>query len=237
VARRRILITGATDGIGLALARRLADQHDLLLTGRRPMVEGLPSGVLYVRADQADPVAAATIVDAALSASGWHALDLAILNAGTGFAAKDGFDDPATIRLTLDVNLSSAVALSSMLFARLAAASGGLVLIGSTARRGSAAFPAYAASKAALHGFARALRAEWRGRVAVQMLHPGPTATAMHAKAGFDPGRMRAVFAGDMEMAAMIEDAIASGAAGADLSFLRRVFAVALRRHRPERRL
>ena len=84
-----------------------------------------------------------------------------------------------------------------------------MTLIGSVARKGQAQFPAYAASKGALHGFARALRSEWSGKVAVQVLHPGPTRTDMHEKAGHDPGRMRSFFFNPDDMADMISTAMA----------------------------
>ena len=47
--------------------------------------------------------------------------------------------------------------------------------------------PVYAASKAGLDGFGRALAEEWRGAVTVRVLHPGPVATGMAARAGRSP--------------------------------------------------
>jgi len=69
--------------------------------------------------------------------------------------------------------------------------SGRVIFIGSVA----AALPApdyavYGATKAALEGFARSLRVELRGRVGVQVIHPGATRTGMHAKAGAPLERM-----------------------------------------------
>jgi len=48
----------------------------------------------------------------------------------------------------------------------------------------------YGATKAALEGFARSLREELRGRVGVQIVHPGATRTGMHAKSGMPPDRV-----------------------------------------------
>ena len=69
MTRRNILITGATDGIGLALAKLLARDHDLLLTGRRDAAEikdSLPPTALYAQADQSDPLKAAQSIQSAL---------------------------------------------------------------------------------------------------------------------------------------------------------------------------
>ena len=219
--RRKILITGATDGIGLALAKRLSPRHDLLLTGRRTAHPDLPKGALYVQADQTYPVECAQIILAAIEKAGWQSLDNAVLNAGTGFAAPSDIDKADNIRQTLAVNLSANIALSHALFPLLEKAYGTLSLVGSVAHNGSPLFPAYAASKAGLDAFARALRSEWQGRVPVQILHPGPTQTGMHAKAGHDPGQMRKIFIKLDLMAEMMERAIASQKSPLKLSFMR----------------
>jgi 3-oxoacyl-[acyl-carrier protein] reductase len=232
--RKRILITGATDGIGLALAERLAPRHDLLLTGRRAVsADALPQGAHYVVADQADPQNAARNSVAAIRDAGWTGLDHAVLNAGTGFQAENGVDSIAHLRATLDVNLAANIALAHALHPFLAACNGTLSFVGSVAHKGSALFPAYAASKGGLHAFARALRSEWQGQVSVQILHPGPTATGMHEKAGHDPGRLRAMFTSAGQMAAMLETALATGKSPVTLSFFRR----ASHQFLPEKRL
>jgi NAD(P)-dependent dehydrogenase (short-subunit alcohol dehydrogenase family) len=220
--RRKILITGATDGIGLALAKRLAPKHDLILTGRKASHPDLSAGAIYVQADQADPIACSEIILAALQKAGWDNLDNAVLNAGTGFAAIDGLDTSEIIRTTLDVNLSANIALVHALFPLLEKAKGTLSFVGSVAHKGSPLFPAYAASKAGLDALARALRSEWQGRVTVQIIHPGPTDTGMQAKAGYDPGRLRRVFIKPDIMAEMMERAIASQKSPVTLSFARR---------------
>ncbi|MER0236615.1 SDR family oxidoreductase [Fulvimarina sp. MAC8] len=203
------LITGATSGLGLALTRRWAGRYRLVLTGRRALFpEALPDGAFYVAADLADGEEATARLETALEEAGIDRLDLAVLNAGTGRYGDPFEEDAASIRETLAVNLAAPVFLSRLLFPHLERTHGRLVLIGSVAHRGSGNLAAYAASKGGLDAFARALREEWRGRVGVSMIHPGPIATAMHEKAGFDPKGMRRIFASPERMAAMVERAM-----------------------------
>lgn len=218
--RRKILVTGATDGIGFALAERLAPRHDVMATGRRsPKETDFPDGVTYIQADQSGPEEAAHAVARALLKNNWARLDYAVLNAGIGSAGLPQEEEAASIRETLAVNLTGTMLTAHALFPYLEKAGGQLTIIGSTARRGAPDFASYAASKAGLHGFARALREEWRGRVRVQIVHPGPTMTEMHAKAGFDPGWVRQWFIRPADMAAMLEATIRAGTARKTLSF------------------
>lgn len=211
---RNIVLTGGTSGIGLALAERLSQRHRLLVTARR-MSDGLNAlidarpDVSFASIDQSEPALAARQILEAIEDRGWKHVDNAILNAGTGWTGDPGEERADRIRNTLDVNLACTIALSHSLHPFLFAKAGCLTLIGSTAKGGAPAFATYAASKAGLHGFARALREEWRGHIDVQMLHLGPVKTDMHAKAGFDPGWLRNLFLSAPDAAAMIEKAVA----------------------------
>ena len=222
MARRRILVTGATDGIGLALVRRLSPRHDVVATGRRDIgaaMRLLPENARYIRADQSQPVEAAKAVGRGLLEIGWRQLDYAVLNAGIGWAGSPQEETAKSVRETVDVNLAGTVTLAHMMFPFLRPASGQLTLIGSVARRGAPQFATYAASKAGLYGLSRALAEEWRGKVRVQLLDPGPTMTDMHEKAGLKTGWTRQWFIRPDDMAAMIEAAIRAGATPKTLSF------------------
>ena len=205
----RVVITGATDGIGACLARDYARAGaHLLLTGRRPEADVPPLAptASYVRADQREPVEAAGRILTAVQRRGWDDVDVAILNAGTGLVADPAGDERVVEQI--DVNLTSTIVIARALAPFLLNSAGVLCIVGSAARRGAPRFAAYAASKAGLHGFARSLAEEWRGRAHVQVLHPGATATGMHAKAGFDPGLATVAFQPVERVARGIERAV-----------------------------
>jgi len=224
--RRRILVTGATSGIGLALVKKIALRHEVMVAGRRPPSEAsqiLPEQSLYVHADCSEPENATKAIAEGLLQEGWTKLDNVIINAGTGYACTDGLDSVARIRETLDTNLTTPILLSRALFPWLERSRGTLTFIGSVAHKGQGLFPAYAASKGGLHGFARSLRSEWSGRATVQVLHPGPTRTDMHAKAGHDPGRLRSIFLNPDDVADMICEAAYGGRSPLKLSYMRMI--------------
>lgn len=213
---RTILITGATDGIGLALARHYQTQGErLLLVGRRSpaaLDPALFTPATYCRADLAQPYCAA-IVRQFLDQRGIERLDLLIHNAGVGAYGPAADHSFATIRELVAVNLRAPIDLTHTLLPRLEQARGRLVFISSVA----AALPVpdyavYGATKAGLDGFARSLRVELRGRVGVQVIHPGPTRTQMHARSGapVNPARWRR-FPTPEKVAAQVATAIERG--------------------------
>ena len=184
--RERILLTGATDGIGLALAKIFAKEGaELTLVGRRP-VDQLDSQLFgpetYCQTDLRSAEAARQI-RSFLQKRGWTRLDTAILNAGVGWVGPIARQEPASIHELIDVNLMAPIALAHALLPVLKG--GRLVLIGSiAAAMPCPSYAVYAASKAALDGLARSLRVELQHEVDVQIVHPGATRTGMHQKAG-----------------------------------------------------
>ena len=178
--KRTVLITGVTSGIGKALCALYEARGDRVVgVGRRP------SGVgMYCRADLSKP-GAVDKIDAFLKENGIESLDRVVHNAAIGFYGTVADQTPASIDELIAVNLELPIELTRRLYPRLKQARGRVVFVSSVA----AALPCsryavYAATKAALGGFARALRVEWEGSVGVQTLFPGATNSGMHEKMG-----------------------------------------------------
>ncbi|MCP2327862.1 3-oxoacyl-[acyl-carrier protein] reductase [Hamadaea flava] len=149
------VVSGGGTGIGAAITRTLAeDGYEVIIAGRReePLarVAAEVSGVTAVVADLADPDQVTRVADAV----GERAVDVLVNNAG-GFVMSDGdslADEAAQWRRTFDVNVLTAVLLTSTLEAALRRPGGRVILLSSiAAQRGGAG--AYSAAKAALHGW------------------------------------------------------------------------------------
>lgn len=216
--RPTILITGASDGIGKALALRYqARGARLVPVGRRPLTKldpALHGRELYCRADLREPDSPQRILDW-LAEREIDRLDQLIHCAGIGFYGPLEQQSAASICALIDVNLRAPIALTHTLLPHVAAAQGRIVFVSSVV----AALPApdyavYAASKAALESFATNLRVELEGRVGVQIIAPGATRTAMHARSGAPLAQLGwARFPTPELVARRIERAIARGAA------------------------
>ncbi len=211
--RKTVVLTGASSGIGLALARHLTNRGATVLASGGRAEANLPADfpdIAYAPVDLARDDCADRLADA-VSAQGWKRTDIVILNAGVGRHAPISDERPADIAETVAVNFGASVRIAHRFAASLAESRGSLVLIGSTAHGGAPDFPVYAATKAALSGFARALRSEWRDRIDVQIIHPGPTRTPMHQRAGHDPGRIARLFMSAEVAATLIASAMVRG--------------------------
>ena len=212
-----VLITGATDGIGLLLTKAYSSRgHRVLATGRRGIANdqaffGSPN-VTYVSADQTNPKHAADIILDALEDMGWKDLDLAILNAATAWAGPP-FDEPVEIMAhQLDVNFTAQIHIIHSIALHLFAVKGKLVIVGSTSvKKPRGSFATYTATKAALDGFCRSLHEEWQDRASVSIVHPGPTRTRMHEKAGMKTGISRLFFMSPKRVSRAIQMAIRDG--------------------------
>lgn len=185
---RTVCITGATDGIGQALAYQYQQQGArLILIGRRALTELDPklyTNQTYCRADLAWPDCH-QIVKQFFYCNSIDRLDLLIHNAGIGFYGQVAQQSPNSIRTLVMVNLQAPIALTHALLPWLTPARGALVFISSVAADLPCPdYAVYGATKAAIDGFARSLRVELQGSVAVEVIHPGATRTRMHLRSG-----------------------------------------------------
>jgi NADP-dependent 3-hydroxy acid dehydrogenase YdfG len=173
------LVTGASRGIGAAVARALAPGHDLLLGGRdTAALEELARALPGARPWPVELTDSAAVAEAA---GGIERLDVLVHSAGVGLLGTVAETPAATWRRQLEINVVAVAELTRLLLPALRAARGRVVLLNSgaglTARAGWAS---YAASKFALRAFADALRAEESGNgVRVTSLHPGRVDTDM----------------------------------------------------------
>lgn len=209
-----VLVTGANDGIGFLLAKAYAGRgHKVLATGRIQIANDAEyfasPNVTYISADQMHPQEAAQHISNAMRDLGWRQLDLAILNAGMGWTGEPQNETAETISAQITVNLTAPITIAKALAPWLFVANGKLALIGSTSvAKAQSKFATYVATKAGLDGFARSLRSEWKDRADVLMVHPGPTRTKMHQKAGLKTGLVRIFFMSPKRAARCVQKAI-----------------------------
>jgi uncharacterized protein len=174
LAGRSVLLTGATGGLGHAIARRLrAAGAELVLTGRRAEVlEPLATetGARSVAVDLADP---AQVERLAREHAG---VDVLVANAGlpgSGLLTSFSIEE---IDRALAVNLRAPMVLARRLSEPMVArGSGHLVFMSSLAGKvGTPRSPVYSATKFGLRGFAQSLREDLRpSGVGVSAIFPG----------------------------------------------------------------
>ena len=191
LAGRTAIVTGASRGIGAAIARRLAGsgaQVALLARSAEPLralAREVGAGAVAVVADVSHPDA----VGDALAALGVNAPDILVNNAGAFFVTPAHETSVEAFRDTLELNLTAPFAfVRAVLPAMRQRGAGHVVTIGSIADR--VAFPgnaAYAASKFGLRAMHEVLRAELKGTgVRASLVSPGPVDTPLWD--AVDPG-------------------------------------------------
>ena len=179
LAGQGVVITGASRGIGAAVAARLARLGARVVRVSRSDMPPLDHAV-DVRADLADPRER----DAALrQISARHGVpDIVISNAGGFILAPLEETTDALLREQLGINLEAAFAVARhFLPAMRDRGSGSHVIIGSIAdHRAFAGNAAYAASKYGVRGLHEVLCEEFRGTgVRCCLVSPGPTDTSV----------------------------------------------------------
>jgi 3-oxoacyl-[acyl-carrier protein] reductase len=185
------LVTGGSSGIGLAIAKTLAEAGArVAITGRDEVRLKQAAKVLDVHAIRGDVSVEADVQRTYREyLDKFGRLDVLVNNAGSGVFKKLVDFSLAEFQRTFATNVQGA-----MLMAREAAKlfvaqnSGNIVNIGSTAgHRGAANGTAYYASKFALRGMTECWRAELRPfNVRVMLVNPSEVLTNFGAAAGFE---------------------------------------------------
>ena len=195
---QRALVTGASGGIGEALARRLAARgcHLVLVARTEPALEKLAGELsaahgLDVEVLPADLITEEGVarVEARLANEGVPPVDLLVNNAGYGSAGFFGELDPSRVAGEVRLNVLALVRLTRAAVPGMVARGGGAVLNVSSVA-GLQPIPnmaTYAATKAFVTSFSEALHEELRGRgVTVTALLPGFTRTGFQARSGLE---------------------------------------------------
>jgi NAD(P)-dependent dehydrogenase (short-subunit alcohol dehydrogenase family) len=173
------LVTGASRGIGEAIALRLATAGWTVFAGVRDEAgrERLLAGngrITPVLLDITDEAHLADLADQLPVR-----LDALVNNAAIGVLGPVEAVSPQDLRRQLDVNVVGQVAVTQAVLPQLRTAGGRIVFISSTGGRSAVPLEgAYCASKFALEGLADVLRVELRPwRIDVSLVEPGPTDT------------------------------------------------------------
>ena len=191
---KRIIITGATGGIGSQIAEQLsATGAKLTLVGRnsdalRQIINNLGAeNIITITADITNAEDCQSIVKQTINHFG--GIDMLINSAGINFFGSFAGQDPQTIQMTMQINTIAPMLLAQLVLpSMLAQDSGQIVNIGSTfGSIGFAWFTTYSTSKFALRGFSQALRRELADTgVGVTYIAPRAVKTPINSSAVYD---------------------------------------------------
>jgi uncharacterized protein len=205
---RWTLVTGASSGLGLEMARTIARDHGgnvVVVARRRERLEALCEelhtrhGVqaAFIVADLSRPEDVERVF---AEATRERTLQGAILNAGVTYWGEAMQLDPAAFQILLDTNVTSMVRLSGLLLPHLVEnrTGGGLMLISSVAAFIPVPYQAaYSGTKAFILSYGQALAQELRPRdVSVTVFAPGGITTELLESSGLS----RRFKAGDVGM-------------------------------------
>jgi NAD(P)-dependent dehydrogenase (short-subunit alcohol dehydrogenase family) len=223
---RVAVITGASSGIGLAIARLfVAEGAFVFITGRRQRqldeaANAIGGNVIAVQGDAGNLADLDRLFDAVRREKG--RLDILCANAGAAAFGAIGEVTAQQVDTVFDVNVKGTLfAVQKAL--PLMSDGGSIIMTGSIGGvRGRANFGVYAASKAAIRSFARTWTNELKARrIRVNVVSPGPTETTAFENV---PAEVKARIASEVPMGRMARpDEIAKAAlflASDDSSFV-----------------
>ena len=198
VSGRVAAVTGASSGIGLAIARHLAADGAAVVLGAR-RAERLDDAVREIRAagGRAESVVMDVTIEEDVNRFVEHArtafgrLDIMVCNAGFGYYGTVEQTPAETMRRMMDVNfMGTFLASRAALPIFRAQGSGHLILISSiVGQRGIPEMSGYSATKAAQVGFAESLRSEFAGTgISVSVVYPVSTETEFRSAMQRDYG-------------------------------------------------
>ena len=180
--QKRIIISGASSGIGASIAHQLCTQtsaHLILVARRRDKLEELATTCPDRSSIAILPLDVTTNIDEIVTQSG--DVDILILNAGR-FSEVSALEESTTqLKGIIDLNLISSInlATSIMKHNRWEEKKKGHIVVTSSlaGKLGTPISASYAASKHALHGYFASMRAEYSPWLRIDIVCPGPVAT------------------------------------------------------------
>ncbi|CAO5161123.1 Galactitol 2-dehydrogenase (L-tagatose-forming) [Frankia sp. AiPs1] len=196
LAGKTAIITGASSGLGVALAAGFAAAGaDVVICARRAerlaetarLVEEAGGRCLSVTADVTVVEDCDRVVAAAVETFG--ALDVLVNNAGVASAYPATREDPAQFRHVVDVNLMGSYWMAQAA-GRVMRPGSSILNIGSVLGSTTAGLPqaAYSASKAAIIGLTRDLAQQWTGRKGIRVNALAPGFFPSEMTEGYQPG-------------------------------------------------
>jgi short-subunit dehydrogenase len=181
---KTILISGGSEGLGKAIAKKLANDNDVIILARdeaKLKATANELGCRYIVGDVQDYVAMQKICEE------FDGIDCLVNNAGLWLQGPLDETDSSRIQETINTNVNGTISLTKAVIPQMKRRKKGLIINvisqgGLTAREG---WPIYTASKWAITGFTKAMQQELEPfGVGVTGLYPATLNTEMFAKSG-----------------------------------------------------